>query len=308
LKVLASLPELIVPRRDGFWHVGVKQVCEFEEGNENLRHLVWAAPVTKAGVVEQSQPCTAHKPEDYASPYNRSEQDKDKISQCGFELVNLLFVSPEVISMSTFTGQSESCEVRGGHYNVDFKVRNFDSDEGLSFGQLLGPKAHDAYFRALPKMGQGDAGEDCVESDKNRDTGWRIAHAAGRWRPYLHQDLGYFGCAVDARVSFPLGALLTGDGSAVLDFKALRSRIDGMTDAYLSPNGDLLIAALPSETRFYELHGGVPGKLLLKLPGSGIVMAQWATGAHVQDWTTQLQKLAQQHLPDPITRLRPASD
>jgi len=308
LKVLASLPELIVPRGDGFWHVGVKQVCEFEGGNENLHHLVWAAPVTRAGAVEQSQPCTAHKPEDYAPPYARSEQDKDKISQCGFELVNLLYLSPEVISMSTYTGQSENCEARGGRYNVDFKVRNFDSDEALSFGELLGPQAHDAYLRALPKMGQGDDGEDCVEPDKMHDTGWRIAHKAGRWRPYVHQDLGYFGCAVDAPVNIPLGASLTGDGTAAVDLKLLQSKIDGIADAYVSPNADLLIAASPSGTRFYELYGGVPGQLLLKLPASGIVMAQWATGAHVQDWTAQIGKLAKLHLTEPVVRVKAASN
>jgi hypothetical protein len=57
LSVLATIPELIVPRRDGFWHVGVKQVCEFGEdedgGNENLVQAIWAAPVLKAGQVER---------------------------------------------------------------------------------------------------------------------------------------------------------------------------------------------------------------------------------------------------------------
>jgi len=316
LKVLATLPELIVPRRDGFWHVGVKQVCEFNDtldggGNENLRHVVWAAPATQAAAVEQIRPCTAHKPEDYAPPYARSEQDKNKISQCGFELVNLLYLSPEIISMSKYTGQSEDCEVRGGRYNVDFKVRNFDSDEALSFGQLLGAKAHDAYVRAPPAMGQGDGGEDCVESDKTHDTGWRIAHADGRWHPYVHQDLGYFGCAVDAPVSIPLPASLTGDMSAVFDWKrlqSLQSKADPIADAYVSPAGDLLIAVSHSETRFFELRGGGPGKLLLRLPASGIVMAQWATGTHVQDWTEKISALAKQHLPEPGMRVKPASD
>lgn len=313
LKVLATLPELIVPRQDGFWHVGVKQVCEFNDtldggGNENLRHVVWAAPATQAATVEQIRPCTARKPEDYAPPYARSEQDKNKISQCGFELVNLLYVSPQIISMSTYTGQSEDCEARGGRYNVDFKVRNFDSDTALSFGQLLGPKAHDAYVRALPAMGQGDGGEDCVESDKTRDTGWRIAHADGRWHPYVHQDLGYFGCAVDAPVSVVLPASLAGDTPAALSFKLLHSKIEGISDAYVSPNGDLLIAASGSETRFFELRGGIPGKLLMTLPASGIVMAQWATGTHVQDWTEKISALAKQHLPEPRMRIKPASN
>jgi hypothetical protein len=165
LKVLSSLPELIVPRQDGFWHVGVKQFCEFNDiiedgGNENLRQLVSAAPAMQAAAVKQSHPCGPHKPEDYAPPDMRAEQDKDKISQSGFELVNLLYVSPQSISASTYTGLSEDSEARCGRYTIDFEVRNFDSDAGLSFGELLGSKAHDAYLRALPNQGQGDAGEE----------------------------------------------------------------------------------------------------------------------------------------------------
>jgi len=315
LKVLSTLPELIVPRQDGFWHVGVKQFCEFDYfedgGNERLRQVVWAAPATQSATVEQSHPCTAHKPEDYAPPYSRSEQDKNKISQCGFELVNLLYLSPAIISMSTYTGQSEDCEARGGRYNVDFKVRNFDSDEALSFGQLLGAKAHDAYVRALPARGQGDGGEDCGESEETRDTGWRIAHSHGRWHPYAHQDLGYFGCAVDAAMSIPLPGSLTGDVSSAFDWRrlqSLQSKADPIADVYVSPAGDLLIATSHSETRFFELRAGVPGKLLLTLPSSGIVAAQWATGAHIQDWTEKISALAIQHLPAPVMRVKPASN
>lgn len=309
LKVLASVPELIVPRNDGFWHVGVKQVCEFDEDskNESLRHVVWTAPVAKAGVVEQAQPCVTHKPEDYAAPYARTEQDKDKISQCGFELVNIEYVSPELISMSTYTGQSEDCEARGGRYSVHHKVRNFDADDALSFGQLLGPKAHNAYVRALPKHGQGDDGQDCGEPERTRDTGWRIAHNLG-WSPYVHQDLGYFGCMVDAPVSTPLPIRLTGDIPTPIPWRPLRSKIEGIADAYVSPSSDLLIAVLHSETSFYDLRGGVPGKLLLKLPASGIVMVQWAMGTHVPAWTAQIVDFAGQHLPEPVVRVKSSSN
>jgi hypothetical protein len=307
IKVLATLPEIIVPRKDGFWHVGVKQVCEFDGSdfpNERLEHKIWTAPATKAATVEQTNPCTPHKPEDYAPPYNRTEADKNKISQCGFALVNLLFVSPELISMSTYTGQSDDCEVRGGRYNIDFGVRNFDSDQPLGFGELLGASAHAAYEHALPKTAVGDSGEDCGEADPNNDVGWRIEHKSGRWQPYIHQDLGYFGCGADAQISFPLRAALTGNVSPAPDLKQLRTKIPDIADAYVSPAGDLLVAASSTETKIFELHAGVPGKLLLKLPAQGIVLAQWATGKHVQDWTTQLEALEKQKLPEPTIRLK----
>jgi hypothetical protein len=70
----------------------------------------------------------------------------------------------------------------------------------------------------------------------------------------------------------------------------------------------MLIVASHSETRFFELRAGVPGKLLLTLPSSGIAMAQWATGGHVQDWTEKVSALAKQHLPGPVVRVKPASN
>jgi hypothetical protein len=64
----------------------------------------------------------------------------------------------------------------------------------------------------------------------------------------------------------------------------------------------------PHETRFYQLSKGVPGKLLLKLPMQKIVMAQWASGSHVQDWTTQLTKLAEQKMVEPVVRIKATSN
>jgi len=306
LKVLTTLPELVVPRRDGFWQVGVKQLCDFQNNNERLRHVLWAAPVARPAEIEQSVPCTAHNPEDYAPPYGRTEADMDKISQCGFELINILYLSPELISASTYTAQSEACEPRGGRYSIDFSVRTFDTGEPADFGHLLGAKAHAAYARALPKQGQDDAGGECAEPSAPDDTGWRIAHQRGRWRPFLHLDLGFFGCAADAPVAVSLPASLTGDPSVPPDWKLLQSKLPGVADVYSSPAGDLLIAQYKSQTNFYELRAGVPGKLLLTLPAAGIVMAQWATGAHVRDWTEQLARIAGQPLPAPVIRIKTA--
>lgn len=308
LKVLATLPELIVPRRDGFWHVGVKQVCEFESANESLRQVVWAAPVGKPGTVEQTQPCTPHKPDDYAGPYLRTEEDKDKISQCGFQLLNVEYLSPEIASITEYGSQSEDCEPRGGHYSEVHYVLKLDSNQAVKFGQLLGEKASAAYAQALPDHAKNDMGvEDCGAPDSDEDVGWRIAHKLGRWRPYLNQSLGMFGCSVDAPIAFPLPTSLTGDPSKPLDWKPLRTKIAGIEDAYLSPGGDLLIAVFHAELKFFEAHGGVPEKLLLTLPAGQIVMAQWAQGKHVADWTAEMDRIAKQPPLAPVVKVKPAA-
>ena len=302
LKVLATLPQLIVPRKDGFWHVGVSQSCVSDDSvqdfpNESLDQEVWAAPVSKAATLEKSGPCPLHKPEDYAGPYGRSEESKGKISQCGLTLASVHYLSPEIIGIGLEEGGSEACEAgRGGRITTSYSVRNFDY-RVLAFGELLGPAAQHAYFAALPKHGTNSFGTECADTSKDDDSGWRVEHSLGTWHPHVSQSLGYFECAADAPIHFQLPASVTGDSSIPLDWKLLRSSISGIADAYASPNGDMLIAITKSEMRFFEARKGIPGKLLLKLPAEEIVMAQWATGTHVQDWTKELSGLSKQGLP-----------
>lgn len=313
LKVLASIPELIVPRRDGFWHVGVVQVCEFTNGefpNERIGQVVWSAPVTVGAMVEQSPACTPHKPEDYAPPYMRSDADMHKISQCGFDLVNVQYVSPEIISASDYSSQSEACEPRGGRYSLTSNVRSFESDQSLSFGQLLGPAAGNAYFKAVPKRAKDDTDQDsdCGEPDTKHDVAWEVTHQRGRWHASVNQSLGNFGCSARGPINFPLPASLTGDRVPTFDWKALQSKIEGLKDVFISPTATLLIAVTDSELKFYEFSSGSPGKLLLRLPAKPIVMAQWATGSHVRDWTSQISKLAAQPLPEPVVKVNTSAE
>lgn len=313
LIVLATIPELIVPRRDGFWHVGVKQVCEFDEGtgdgggNESVGQTIWTAPVAKAGEVEQDHPCTPHKPEDYASPFGRSDEDKNKISQCGFTLTNIEFLSPELISLRKYSGQSEDCEPRGGRYSETDYVRRIDSAEAVSFGGLLGPLATKAYTKALPEKAQDGAGEDCGEPSADSDTGWGIRRTSRRWAAYASLSLGNFGCSASGVIDFRIPRSLTGESATPFDWKTFVAIEKELQDGYVSPTGDLAIAVTKTEMKFYEVREKVPGKVLLSLPARAIVMVQWATGAHVPDWTAQLQKIAGQPLLGPVVRVKSAA-
>jgi hypothetical protein len=311
LVVLATVPELIVPRRDGFWHVGVKQVCEFDPGvgedggNESIIQIVWAAVVTEAAEIEQIHPCTAHKLEDYAPPYGRSKEDRRKISQCGYRLADIEFVSPELISLRNYASQSESCEARGGRYAQTYHVENYDSNSALGFGALLGAAAGKAYSQAIPKKAHSDFGGECGEPYQTSDDGWRIGRNGGRWAPFVSQSLGNFGCSVDAPIHFRLPTSVTGETAVISDWKPFQAKEPDLQDGFIAPSGDLAIVVTKSEMKFYEIAAGVPERMLLALPAHPIVMVQWSTGKHVAGWTTQLEKIAKQHLPEPVIQVKP---
>jgi len=314
LAVLATMPDLIVPRKDGFWHVGLKQVCEFthnvsdvDGGSESILQALWRAPIAKPGIVSVRRPCAAHEPGDYAPPYPRSEQDKNKISQCGLGLMDIEYVSPVVLSIRKDSGQSGECEERGGRFTATLSVIGYDSDEKLTVSHLLGPEAQQAYVKALPKHAQNDEGRDCGDPT-TADDEWRIGRNAGRWSAFAHQDLGFFNCSVDALMRFRLPSSVTGDNSPQADWKVLQAKVKDLQDTYVSPAKDLLIVMTGTELRFHEYAEGEPGKLLLTLPAQPIVMVQWSTGTHVQGWTNQLQEISKHPLPEPEVRVVPAAN
>lgn len=297
MQVLTTIPELIVPRKDGFWHVGVQQACEFndgmpgEGGNESLNQVVWAAPVGKAGEIETDKACPPRKPEDYV-PRRMTEADNMKVTQCGFTLTDIEFASPALISYKTFYTQSEDCEERGGRFSINHYVRGYDSDEKRSFGKLLGPQAAQAYVSAAPAEAHDDNGEDCGEPMTNTDTDWRVGRNKGRWGAFFSQNVGNFGCAVDVPIRFRLPSSVTGETSVIADWKPYQGKEAGLEDGFVSPAGDIAIIVTKSEIKLYEVKANAPGNMLLAVPASSVVMVQWSTGSHVADWTSQMEKIA----------------
>jgi hypothetical protein len=297
LQILTTIPELIVPRKDGFWHAGVEQVCEFDQtipdegGNESLNQVIWAAPVGTAGVIVTGQACPRRKAEDYV-PRRITEEDNKKVTQCGFTLTDIEFASPAVVSYRNFYTQSEDCEERGGRLSINRYVRGYDSDEKLSFARLLGPQAGQAYVKAAPAEAHDDNGEDCGEPSTNTDTDWRIGRNKGRWSAFFSQNVGNFGCAVDAPVRFRLPASVTGETTAITDWKPYQAKEADLQDGFISPTGDIAVIVTKTEIKFYEVQAGAPERVLLTMPAASVLVVQWSTGTHVSDWTAQMEKIA----------------
>ena len=78
-------------------------------------------------------------------------------------------------------------------------------------------------------------------------------------------------------------------------------------DAYVPPAKNLPIVMAGTKLRFCEYAEGMPGKARFTLPAHPIVMLQWSTGKHVQDWPQQLGAIAAHALPEPEVRVAGAS-
>jgi len=150
-----------------------------------------------------------------------------------------------------------------------------------------------------------DSGEECGAPNGANDADWRVGRSAGRWRAILSQNVGYFGCSADQAIGFRLPASVTGEGAVTLDWKAFKAKEPELEDGYIAPSADVAIVETKTEMKFYEVQANALGKVLLSLPAAPIVMVQWSTGRHVQDWTTQLEKIAKLPRIEPTVRVKP---
>jgi hypothetical protein len=69
-------------------------------------------------------------------------------------------------------------------------------------------------------------------------------------------------------------------------------KVPGLRDALSSPSGDLLVALTAESLQVFGVRNGAIGEALLTVPlatpKESVVMAQWATGQHVERWTREL--------------------
>ncbi|HEX2780756.1 MAG TPA: hypothetical protein VHM30_14740, partial [Gemmatimonadaceae bacterium] len=72
---------------------------------------------------------------------------------------------------------------------------------------------------------------------------------------------------------------------------ALKQVYPKLDDVFVSPAGDLVVARVGQRLSAHHPMNGALGDSVLEVelrPGALVVMAEWATGAHVERWTREL--------------------
>ncbi len=266
VKIL-ELPDLIVPRQEGFWRVGVRTYCDPEQAEHlNGDKVPWprdtwfAAPVKERPVVVgRLVPCPARIQED----------------NCGGDNVAVTFVNAEYVSLER--GESSECGVHpdfSGEWTVE---RLGDHDHSpLVYSAIKGPGTSGTYERlsahalmdhdqdlrsAAAWLGDGDTEEDRetrkrfpkwssmtevekVDALKDSDLGcfqehndreWFIKRDQGRWIANgafnTHRLCGYF---VDFELPLPIAFAETATGP--LGLNEISKQVPDAYDAFWSPN------------------------------------------------------------------------
>jgi hypothetical protein len=180
---VAELPDLVVPRSDGFWRVGVHTYCQPPDNwTIATEDVLIAVPVSKRPAVkeglipcEQAKGIAEEKYRQLVSKKNGSNKDDVDLAmakadgpayQCDSVEITIEFLNPFYVSLSN--GYETLCGVHPDG-RVDYGVWRLDSldQPGVSLSSIFGEKAADAYV-SLAKQALVDNANDPFQSDVGR--------------------------------------------------------------------------------------------------------------------------------------------
>lgn len=293
-QLAADMPDIIVPRKTGFWRVG----SIYKDSQE----FVYAAPV-------RSVP---HALGEYHPPDPGSFSDKDEST--------IEFVNPDLISVSYFHEDAGSLEVELRHET--YKLDNFGRP--LDIADVLGPVAWEAEMKAdSAAKSEAPMLQDCLPyliSKPDRENwaieGWtRIPHSSARPWILVGNYNSAHNCSDGAsyEIKFPVPQPIADaqyhadDLSALLRSDVAEKNRIGTDDSLITPNGDFLITVDTPIRVFRVVNHSIQIPAIASVPSDhsltgdlNVVMFQWALGKHVADWERELKSIAATKLPEPL--------
>jgi hypothetical protein len=318
VRVVSTVPDMIVPRSSGFWRVGRTIICEYDSSTEqdNSRDALWQTAIENAPVIKQGPPCKSHKPgdvddSDYESEGSQSEGHH--VALCSREDAKLLFVSPAYLAENF--DEYDTCDARGGHDTNRHDVRSLDRGAPISLAEVLGAQAAKQYSLAAKKgFKENSQDYNCPDLDPERYDlkSWGIEHVRGAWLPVAELDQWMGECAFGHPIDLPIPKSVTGEAPKGTLWPTIARAVPHLSDFFLSPLGDYaLVLVTPKNADYhlyaYSVRNGVPKKRLAEIPWDNlnshpIVMAQWSTGKYVAQWTAAIQKIQDHPLAEPVVR------
>ena len=296
-QLAADLPDLIIPRRDGFWRAGTLHIGP--PGKHRIQEFVYAVPV-------RSVPHAI-------GEYHPKNPDWDCVET---DQATIEFANPDLLSVSYFDEPACSLEVEFQHgtYKLD------DLEHELEITAVLGATAWDAEKKAdaFSKADQ-QISPDCIGVSKPDPWNWGIERSSRLGRsgaePWiLVSDFNTPHVCRDGQTyefDFPIPESLTGPIyradtlSSLLKSKVAKDNHILSGEALVTPAGDFLLAfgyGPPVKIFSVKPQGIQPEPALFAFTNmeSNVVMVQWAKGKRVGEWETELQSLQKTHLPEPI--------
>jgi hypothetical protein len=297
-----TIPDIVVPRANGFWRVGIVASCTFDARalDASATDVFWEAPVDSTAVIPTDDRCA--RPDSAVS--RPSKAAPTDTTQCGYATLAFSFVSPAYVSLRETNGQWERCEPRGGRTSHRVWVRRFDRDTAIALDAIAGPGARTAYMRAIGGPAHADSAFHCepltrTDFDASWLRSWYIGRGGGRWLAIAFQQPSLAFCQYEGTIAVTLPRAVVGGNAATPLWSAVRAAVPGVLDAFTAPAGDLTIGVTRDSLVVFASAGSVLGRRIFSrgVASPNVVMIQWASGAQVDSWDRALAALAASNRP-----------
>ena len=267
---IVELPDLIVPRRVGFWRLGVRTYCdpnglEDHEGNEAPwpRDAWFAGPVRQRPVVYGLVPCPAHARDSCAGDsiavtFVNGEYvslEERETSECGMQsdasgtwTVRRLgdhLASPHAYSAIEGQGARNEYERRAAHALMENSQGMRDAGAPLGESHTEEDREIRKSYPKWSSMTEEEKATAMQAVDdgcfpKHNDGEWYVERNRGRWVAYGAFDTHRL-CGVYVRFELPSPAALAGPATKPISLNAIGKQVPDAYDAFWLPNPEMVV-------------------------------------------------------------------
>jgi hypothetical protein len=303
-----TVPELLVPRRSGWWRAGVAVGCSGQSGDESsITEVLWTRPAADTSDVLAPEYCA-----DSTETPKADSAESEVIYRsygsrhCVTQRYDITFLAPNHIAVRNHSGQTEACEPRGGRSTSNAAVMHLGSDSTALMTELLGPGAYRLVASAVRSSEESKSCES--RDDAEPGAGLYITRRAGRWRAVAFFRGWMMSCEVETEVKATVLRSATGPDVLRPSWPEIRRAYPSATDAFSSPDGDRVFVRVGDSLHVHGASNGKVGARLgfINVGERSVVMVQWATGGHVSRWDREIAEMLRRGLRAPRVIPAPA--
>jgi len=271
---------LFVPRKNGFWKVGVNR--EVTDGKVN--DAIYARPYTQFATTAKTL---------QANKDNKSmTEDKAPKENTGNSKKTILYVGNNYMSTEvTELSPKEKKVLRV------LPIDGIDSAKPIKISDVVGDSGKSALEEGASKHFSNDLENKSNYISTNPDEeNFGLLRRNGHWvmKGRINFDDGEKNAYSDFDIKVVPPKVIVNYDEFPISWSAIKLRVPEAVDAYYSPNDDIVIIITNNNILVYTLENGelskTPvGKTSLK-NGEKVVMSEWATGKYIYIWEEEFFK------------------
>ena len=268
---IVETKDLLLPRQDGFWKVGVSKKIE----NGDAKDVLWSYPINSINPTK---------------PINKNSKQIKYTKTEGS--IAIKFVGSNYVSIDTLQDANNNGP-ENKYSNNKLKILPMDNllGESIKLTSILGREIEKSTLSGS-LLNEPKNIKD--ENLKKVDTNWGVIRRSGRWilRGRMETKINSKHSFIDFDIPYATPKALTTYDDLFPSFNVIKTKVPSAVDAYASPNRDFVVVLTNTELMVFTIKGYNLGEKSLNLKfkaGEIPVMSHWATGNYVDDWQKKVK-------------------